>query len=828
MAPWSRTRLSTAFAAIPRGIGTTLVDLKHAARTIKRQPGFSLAVALTIALGLALNATVLGMMDALLLRPFQFPDYQRLVVIWETPTGTSERQPVSPANYRDWRSQASSLQTLVAWEGWAATLTGRDEPERVQAFRVSPQFFDVLGATPVIGRAFLPGEEQPGRDRSVVIGDGLWKRRFGADPGVVGRQILLDGEPYALVGIAPPGFDFPIGSQAWAPLSFTPDRAIDRTNRTLTVLGKLAPDTPLAATQAQLDTISRRLQQQYPATNRGRGASVRTLSAAFREDSSGYFVGILQTGAGLVLLIACANLAGLLLARANDRRREVALRTALGAGKGRIVRQLMTETVLLGLVASVLALLLAQTGLEVLRSSMPAELAMHIEGWNNVRLDSRLVFVVPALAIGLGLLVGLIPATAATRTELVDVLKEGDRGAGVGRRPQRIRQALVVGEIACALALLVTAGLTFGGGLRLVNQPGGFDAQRLLTFEIPLPDGRYRDSDARRQLVGRLLERIQAIPSVQGVALANVLPAGGWSPTVPFLIDHAHTTDSAHHPTAGYRAVSSGFFEAMGIPIVRGRAFSTFDRDGSQPVAIVSASLAARYWPDGDPIGSRLRLDESPVAWVTVIGVAGDVNMYNWWDGIDFGAIYVPLRQAPPANGLSAAVRTRGEPTAVTGPVRAAIESVDRMLAVHGIRTMRQGIVASTFGLNFMAALIGICGGIAVALSFLGIYSMMSYAVSQRRREFGIRFALGATAPDVLRLTLHQAGVLTAVGVGIGLALAIGIGRVVSSAMYGLIALEPWTFAAVSLALAMVSFAAAYVPARRSSRLDPAAILRAE
>lgn len=822
----SRTRLSAALATIPRGIATTATDVKHAARTLKRQPGFSVAVALTLALGLALNATVLGMMDALLLRPFQFPDYQRLVVVWETPKGTSERQAVSPANYLDWRKQTSSVQRLVAWEGWRATLIGRNDPERLQGFRVSPEFFDVLGMAPAIGRPFLSSEEQPGRDRVVVVGDGLWKRRFGGDRGMIGKQIVLDGESYTLVGVAPPGFDFPTGSQIWSPLAFAPERAADRRNRTLTVLGKLAPDASIAAAQAELDAIGRGLERQYPQTNRARGVSVLRLSSAFRESSSGPFVGILHGGAGIVLLIACANLAGLLLARANDRRREVAVRTALGAGTGRIVRQLMTETALLGLVASVLALFVARIGLEVLRSSVPADVALHIEGWNNVRLDSRLVFVVPALAIGLGLLVGLIPARAATRVDLTDALKEGERGAGSGR--QRIRQALVVAEIAFALALLVTAGLLVGGGLRLVNEPGGFDARRLLTLDLPVPESRYRDSGARHEFVTSLLAAIEAVPGVEAAAIANILPAAGWSPDVPLVAEEDPIYDPARRPRAGFRAVSPAYFETMRIPIVSGRPFSTFDREDSQPVAVISASLAARFWRGRDPIGRRLRLGESAVSSVTVVGVAGDVNMYNWWDGIDFAAVYVPLRQARLANELSAAVRTRGEPAAVTRAVRNAVGSVDPLIAIDGVRNMEERIAASTFGLDFMATLIGICGGIALALSFVGIYSMMSYTVSQRRREFGVRMALGATAADVLRLTLRDAGVLTAAGVGIGLVLAVSLGRAMSSAMFGLIPLEPQAFVVVSAALAIVSLLAAYLPARRSSRFDPAAVLRAQ
>jgi putative ABC transport system permease protein len=811
---------------VRRILEDSILDLTYAARTLRRQPGFSLAVAVTLALGLGLNATVLGMMDALLLRPFQFPEYQRLVVLWEAPIRTSERQPVSPANYLDWRQQTSTIQSLVAWEGWGATLTGRDQPERLQGFRVSPGFFEVLGAAPAIGRSFTSGEGAPGNDHRIVIGDGLWKQRFGGDRGVVGTQVLLDGEQYTVVGVAPPGFDFPIGAQAWAPLAFTTERATDRGDRTLTVLGKLRPATSLSDAQAEMDVISRRLERQYPETNRDRGVSVRTLSMAFREDTSGAFVGILQISALLVLLVACANLAGLLLARANDRQREMAVRTALGAGRMRIVRQLVTETVLLALVASVLALLVARTGLDVLRSSMPPDIAQHVEGWNNVRLDSRLVLAIPLLAIGLGLLVGLMPAMSASRTALTNALKEGDRGVGSVRR-QRVRQALVIAEIAFALALLVGAGLTLGGGFRMVNQSGGFDAQRLLTFDIPVPESKYLDLGSRRELAGNLLARIQAVPAVEDAALANVLPAAGWSPIVPFVIEDDPAPDPARRPRAGFRAVSAGFFEAMRIPIVSGRTFSGFDREDTQLVAIVSASLAAQYWPGRDPIGKRLRLGDSPVTSVSIIGIAGDVTMYNWWDGLDLSAVYVPLRQAPSPTGISAVVRTRGEPTAVTGAVRAAVASVDPFMAIHGPRTMQQAIAASTFGLDFMASLMGVCGGIALVLSFVGIYSMMAYTVSQRLHELGVRMALGATTRDVLRLMLRQAGMLTAAGLAVGLLLAILLAQLMSSAILGIISFEPTTFLAVSVVLAIVSFSAAYVPTRRLLRLDPAAILRA-
>jgi putative ABC transport system permease protein len=802
-------------------------DLRYAARTLRRQPGFSLAVALTLALGLGLNATVFGMMDALLLRPFQFADYERLVVLWETPLRTSERQQVSPANYRDWKDQTRSVQSLVGWEGWSATLTGRDEPERVQGFRVSAGFFGVLGVAPSLGRSFISNEELPGNDRRVVIGDGLWKRRFGGDRAVVGTEVLLDGAAHTVVGVAPPGFNFPVGAEIWAPLSFTPERSTDRSGRSLTVLGKLASSRSLADAQSELDIISRRLEQQFPVTNRERGVTVRTLSTAFREDTSTSFVGILQAGAGLVLLIACFNLAGLLLARANDRQRELAVRSALGASRIRIVTQLATETMLLGLVASVLALLLAGMGLHVLRSSMPVEIAHHIEGWNNVRLDSRLISVIPLVAVGLGLVFGLIPAMAATRDALTAALKQGERGTGGSVPRQRIRQALVAAEIAFALALLVAASLAFDAGIRMVNQSGGFDTQRLLTFDIPVPDTKYRDVQSRRQLASALLDRIEAIPGVEGAALANILPAAGWSPTVDVTIDGDAVDDPARRPRAGFRAVSSGYFATMRIPIVGGRSFSTADREDTQHVAIVSASTATRFWPGRDPIGRRLRLEGTTATWVTVVGVAADVTMYNWWDGIDYSAVYVPLRQSTSLAGISAAVRTHGEPASIGSGIRSAVASADPLLAIDRVRTMQQAIVDSTFGLSFMATLMAICGAFALVLSFVGTYSMMAYAVSQRIHEFGVRMALGATGRDVLRAALKQASVLTGIGLIIGLLLAAVLAQLMSSAIAGILVLDPAIFLSVGLLLAIVSSVAAYVPARRSLRLDPAKILRA-
>ena len=807
-------------------MSSLLSDLAYALRALTRQPGYSVVVALTLALGLGLNATVLGMMDALLLRPVRFQDSHRLVILREIVRGASEGEAVAPGNFLDWRDQARTVERLAAWQGWNATLTGNIEPERVQAYRVSPGFFELLGVTPAQGRTFTPDEEQPGNDRRVIIGDGLWKRRFAADPAVVGRQVLLDQESYTVIGIAPPRFEFPVAADMWAPLALTPEQGMNRRDRTLTVVGKLAPGRSEIDARAEMELIARRLEQQHPATNQERGVMVSTLSAAMREGGTVTFVAILQAGALLVLLVACANLVSLLLSRAIDRQRELAVRTALGASRPRLIRQLVLETILLGLVASVLALVIARIGLNGLRAGLPADMARYVEGWNNLRLDSRLIAAVPVLAMAVGLLVGLFPAMSASRTDVNAALREGARGAIGGGKRQGGRQALVVVEVSLALALLIAASLTLAGGVRLVNQPGGFDAANLLTLEVTLPPEKVQTTSTRDTIISALLTRIETMASVERAAAANVLPGSGWSPSAPLHIEGAPEPTPGLEPQTGYRVVSPDYFDAMRIPILDGRPFSTFDREDTQQVAIVSKTMASRFWPGGNPLGRRLRLAESGKEWITVVGIAGDVSMYNWWDGIDYSAVYRPLRQATTGSGAQIVVRTRDDPASAAAAIRAAIRSAEPSMPIHQLRTMRQGIEESGFVLHYLALLMVICGAIAVALSVAGIYSVMAYAMSQRTHEIGIRLALGATPRDVLYAMLRRAGTLTAIGLGIGVVLAAVFGRLLASALYGLVALDPLTFAGGTLILAVVSLAAAYVPARRVLRFDPTAILR--
>ncbi len=788
-------------------------DVRNAARALRREPSFCLVVALTLALGVGLNATVFGMMDALLLRPFQFPDYQRIVILRELRRGAAEREPVAAANFLDWRGQARSFGTLSAWEGWGVNLTGRGEAERLQGARVAAGFFELLGVGAAVGQPFT-ADERSGADRRVVLSDALWKRRFGGDPGIVGRQIVLDGEPYVVTGVAPAKFEFPVACEIWTPLTLSPDQAVERDRRTLTVIGKLAAGASLDRARAEMETIARRIAAEHPGSNRDRQVAVESLSEAFREDITPAIVGVLQTAAGLVLLVACANLGGLLLARTIDRRRELATRAALGAGRMRLVRQLVTETALLALLSSALAIVVAQIGIDVLRASMPADAARYTEGWYNLRLDTRLLLLTPVFAILVGVGVGVLPALSASPANLTDALKDGDRGTAGTLGRQRARQALVVAEISFALAALVAAALIVASGARLVRQPGGFDPRSLLTLELAVPEKQYASPESRHALVDRLLVGLAAAPGVHSVALSSILPASGWSPSTSLTVEGKPNADGAAIPMAGYQLISAGYFNAMRIPVLTGREFSAADRVGNQPVAVVSEAMAQRFWPGDNALGRRIRVGDDG-RWLTIVGVVSNVTMYNWWDGVDFQRVYVPLLQTAHDGVLFAAVRAAAAPAAIAPSLRLSVQGVDPQLPIQRMRPMEIAIQDSSLGLNFLSVLMAICGGIAGVLAMAGIYSMMACSMALRRHEFGVRIALGGTARDMLTLALKQAGKLTAIGLACGSVLACLFGWALSSALFGLVSLDGTTLVAGNLVLAIVSLAAAYVPARR-------------
>lgn len=802
-------------------------DFKHAVRTLIKKPGFSLAVASALGLGIGLNVTVLALMDALLLRPFQFPDYERIAVMREAPRGSTEGEMVAPANFLDWRDAIQSMERVAAWESWDTSMAEDERAEPLVGARVTAGFFEVFGSPPARGRDFAREDEKPGNDRRIVISHGMWQRVFGSDPATIGRQMRLDGEFYTITGIAPKGFSFPSSTELWAPVAFSPERALDREHRNLNVAGKIGVGRTMTEARAEMQLLAQRLEQEHPATNRERGVLVQSMTEAYREQGTGALVGLLHTGAGLVLLVAGANIAGLLLARSLDRRHEFALRAALGASRAQIVRLLVIESVVLGLAASVLALLLASGAVDAMRASMPADMARYIEGWDNLRLSGLVIALMPLFAIGVGLLVGVVPALAASRTAPGEALKSGGRSLAGGRSRQRGRRALVVIEIALALALLVTSALIVAGGRRLVSQPGGFDSERLLAVDVRLPKHDYGEPESKRNLATRLLDVVAPLPAVESVALTSILPASGWNPTSAFVLENEPERELAQRPKAGYRIVSTGYFDTMRIPL-RGRAFSDADREGSMPVAIISATMAKRFWPGQNPVGRRVRMERFGDAWLTIVGVAGDTRMFNWWDGEEnLSALYVPVRQQPFGGVMQLAVRTRTEPTSGTNSVRSALTAVNPLFTLRA-RTMSEAIADSGLGLTYLASMMTVCSGVALLLAAVGIYSVMAYDISQRTHEFGVRMALGATSSRVMGGALRQAGVMTLAGILIGLVLSFALAQAIASAMFGLVSPDASTFVIASATLAAVSLVAAYLPARRATKVDPMTALRAE
>jgi putative ABC transport system permease protein len=803
---------------------TLALETRHAVRAMLKRPATTAVVALTLALGLGANAAIFAIIDALVIRPFPFPEPDRIALIAEVDAdGSVDRQEsTSPANFLDWHRQTDAIRHLSAMEWWDVNVVGRDEPERVQGFQVSSGFFSALGVQPALGRAFLKDEETRGRHRTAILGHGLWQRRFGSDPAVLGQHVNLNGEQYEIVGVAPAGFDFPNGSEVWAPLAFDAETAAKRSSRYLTVIGRLAPGRTIEDAQAQMAVVAERLAREHPQENRGRGARVYTLAQGMLDQGLGPILSMWQASALFVLLIACANIANLLLARGAERQRELALRLAIGASRARIVRQLLIESLLLGLVAVPGALLAAHAGLKVLVGYMPARIARFVPGWHDIDVDGRLLGFTIVLGLGTAVVFGLLPALQGSRPRLSDTLKEGGRGATSGR--QRLRRGLVVAEIALALPLLVSSGLSFVGVHRFLNGPQGFDPEHLLTLRAVLSEGRHQDAAAWRSFTTNSVERLAALPGVSTAAAVNITPAAGGNSSRPIEVEGSPNPDPDNPPFVDYRAGTPGVFEALQIPIIAGRPFSAGDRDGSALVAVVSESLAKRHWPGADPIGRRLRVANGD--WLTVVGVCGDV-IHNWFGRRNYPTLYRPYDQAPTSFAVFL-LRTAGDPASLEADARTAMRAVDPLQPIFDVQTMREALKDRTIGLQYVAAIMGVFGGFALVLAVVGVYSVMAFLVSQRRHEIGVRIALGATPRDVLGLTVGQAGRLTLVGVVAGSLLALALGRLIETGLLGVASTDPRMIAGFAAVLVAAALAAGYIPARRAAATDPMVALRAE
>jgi putative ABC transport system permease protein len=806
---------------------SSLRDFRFAFRSLLKNRGFTVAALLCLALGVGASSAIYSVVQAVLLKPLPFGEPDRVVRIWNRfLLQDMPKLPSSGLEFLDLREQATSFEEVAALAPQLVSLTGEREPRQLLAARASASLFPVLGVEAAMGRVFSPEEDRFGQNDVALLDHSTWNEVFGSDPGVVGRTILLDGNPHTVIGILPESFslsDFPF--EIWLPQGLNLDRLPPRNVRFMSVLARLKPGIGLDQAQAELDLLARRFQQDYPESYpAGSGWGMYLVPA--HEDLVGEVrttLMVLFGTVGLVLLIACANVANLLLARATSRSREIAIRAALGSSRAVLVRQFVSEGLVLSVLGAAFGLLLAFWAVRSLAAFDPGFPRME-----EVRLDGGVLLFTFGLAVALGIVFGLVPIFQSSWKNLRDPLQEGSKSSA-GAANRKIRSALVVAEIAIALVVLIGAGLMVGSFRRLLAEDPGFRPQGLLTVQFSLARLRYPEDSQVAAFHRELLERVPEIPGVESAAVASHLPlAGGLNLSGDLLVEGRLASATETPPMTGWRMVTPDYFETLGIPLLEGRSFSPADREDAAEVVIVDRRLAGRLWPEESPLGKRLKLlapTPEQSGWRTVVGVAGEVRQLGLGDTVS-DQLYLPLAQYT-NRGLSLVVRTSSAPEGLAPAVREAIWSVDRDLPID-VQTMEQRVHDSLSEQRFNTFLFSAFGAVALGLTVIGVYGVMAYSVVQRTRDVGIRMALGARKQDVLRLIVGQGAALVFLGIVLGVAVAWGLSRLMSSLLYGVEATDLATFAGVSAMLGMLGLLASYFPARRAARVDPVIALRDE
>ncbi|HEY7529430.1 MAG TPA: ABC transporter permease [Gemmatimonadota bacterium] len=811
---------------------TLLQDLRYGARRLARSPGFTAVAAIVLALGIGANTAIFSAINALLLRPLPYPEPERLVTVWHRYPDLDLDAPVSALNFRRYRDETRSFESVAVASGWAVNLSGSGEPERVSGGLVSARYFDVFGVRPALGRAFLDEEDVPGRERVVVVSHGFWQRALGGTPDAIGRRLTLNGESHEVIGVMPPGYrDFwDRDVEVWRPVAFTPEQLAEgETNEWLALAARLKPGVSRQEAAAEMRTFAGRLKEEnplaYPATWT---LDVESLDEVRKGELRPALL-VLLAAVGFVLLIACANVANLMLARAMDRADEMVIRSAIGAGRRHLLQQLLAESALLGLLGGLLGLVLAGWGV----AALSAALGDRLPAGTDLSPDLRVLGFTLLLSLLTGLLFGAIPAAQASRLDLQRGLREGGRGLAGDRAGRLTRRALVVGEVALALILLTGAGLLVKSFARLQDVDPGFRTDRLLTFSLSLPETVY-DTDERRVAVFReVLERLEAAPGIEAAGVTQVLPfSGSWS-TGTLRVEGYEPPADEMDPWGDIRMVSAGYRDALGMPLLRGRFLDEREVLHAPGAVVVDEEFARRYWPGEDPVGRRVTFDEpettpaDSVEWLPVVGVVGHTK-HAGLDDEDRIQVYVPYEQVPGVSQLSFAVRTEGDPLAAAGTVRRVVQGVDPQLPLARVRTMDEMVGESLGPRRVAMLLLALFSGLAATLAAVGIYGVISHLVALRTRELGVRMALGAGAGRLLRLVLRQGLELAVLGVVLGLVGGLAAMRLVSSQLYGVGASDPATFVTTSALLVLVAAAAALLPALRAARLDPAAALRTD
>jgi len=795
-------------------------DLVYGARMLLKKPLFTIIAVLTLALGIGANTAIFSVVNAVLLRALPYHNPNKLVVLSAVGTG-GDREVLSILEVQDFRAQMQSLEDLTAFQSQSVNLTGGERPDRVRGAFVSANFFKVFNLSPVVGRTFADGEDQQGGARLAVINEKMWRERLNGDPNLGSKGLILNGEAYSVIGVVPSSFKQPFDPdvEVWMPVPTYPGNDGQRDARFLFALGHIKPGIALSQAQAEATSFANQLAQSYPKENAGRGAKIefyRELMVVGVRP----MLWLLFAAVGVILLIACANLANLLLARGLGRQREIAVRAALGASRWRLIRQLLTETTLIGLAGGVGGVLLAYWGLYAL-----LKLPQNFVSTEDAALDTRVLLFAFALSLLTGWLFGLLPALQLAKPELQSFLKEGARGSGEGARWNRVRGAFVVAQVALSLLLLVSAGLLIRSFDKLLRVDLGFRPERLLSLEYRLPRTKYKEQQAQWNFHRQVMDRIQEVPGVKSVSLVRGLPFSGNGGNAAIVLPDREPPVQGQEPEVMFNTAMPNYFETMGIPFIKGRLFGTQDQLNTPPVLIINQTMAHRFWPDQDPLGKQVKFVEDGTTG-TVVGVVGDAKHY-WVDDEPKPQMYGSYTQQP-GYFATVVIRTTVEPLALTESVRQALWKVDGDQPMWKIRTVEYLVDRSVADRKFLMALMGIFAALALVLTMIGLYGVISYLVNQRTQEIGIRMALGAQMGDILRMVLKQGMVLVLAGVALGLGAAWLMTRLMIRLLFQVSATDPVTFGSIALLLVAVALLACYLPARRATKVDPMVALRYE